>query len=267
MNDIKIVFVDLDGTLKDSNEKISIRHKRIIEKLANIGIPVVFTTGRNVVYTESLSKQFGASSYIIASNGAEIYNYANDKMILESVISKESIKTIFELIKKYNLTFLTNYLNKNYTNKTSLNAGRKVVLSPDEMLDKNISQVIVQFRDVETLNLFENEIIKLKDVKISNENKYPGKKSKNLFFDITNCDVSKGNAVKILCNYLNISLDNVMAIGDSTNDVDMLNLAKVKVAMANASQDLLEVANYTTLSNDEEGVALVLEKLYEELTK
>ena len=76
MKDVKIIFIDLDGTLKDSNQKISIRNKKIFEKLADKGVKVVFTTGRSLQYTMSLSKQFETSSYIISSNGAEIYNYA-----------------------------------------------------------------------------------------------------------------------------------------------------------------------------------------------
>ena len=74
MKSTKIVFVDLDGTLKNNNQKISIRNKEIIEKLFDIGILVVFTTGRQLNYTISLSKQFSASNYVISSNGAEIYN-------------------------------------------------------------------------------------------------------------------------------------------------------------------------------------------------
>ncbi len=265
MNGVKIVFVDLDGTLKDNNEKISIRHKRIIEKLANIGIPVVFTTGRNVAYTVSLSKQYSASNYVISSNGAEIYNYANDNIVYSSLISRENITAVVELIKKYNLFFLSNYLYKNYTNKNSENIGRKVVDSPSLMLDKEIAQFIVQFKDLETLKKFENDFASLKDLRISNRN--TNLNSKNLFFDITNSCVSKGNAIKILCDYLKINKDETMAIGDSNNDIEMLNSVKFKVAMGNASEDLKKIADYVTLSNDNEGVAVVLERLYDELTK
>lgn len=267
MKNIKIIFTDLDGTLKDSNQRISIRHKRIIEKLANIGVPVVFTTGRNIPYTASLSKQFSASSYIISSNGAEIYNYSNENIIYTSVISKNDVKSIGELIKKYNLLFTTNYLNKIYTNKKSVNSGRKIINSIDEVIEENISQIILESDNVEVMKKVETEITNIKDIKISNRTQNFKNNNKNVFFDITNKNVSKGNAIKILCDYLKISLDKSMAIGDSNNDIEMLENARIKIAMNNATEDLKQVANYITLSNDQEGVAIILEHLYDELIK
>ena len=78
MNDVKIVFTDLDSTLTITEGKIDIANKKIFEKLANIGIPVVINTGRAIAYTIPICKQFSTSNYLIASNGAEIYNYLNN---------------------------------------------------------------------------------------------------------------------------------------------------------------------------------------------
>lgn len=267
MKSTKIVFVDLDGTLKNNNQKISIRNKEIIEKLFDIGILVVFTTGRPLNYTISLSKQFSASNYVISSNGAEIYNYFNKKIIYNSIISNEVLIKLNELIKKYNLFFIANCLLKSYTNKDFGDPGKKIINSLEDIFDEKISQLIVESYDIESMKKLKKELINIPDIKISNKSRNPKDSNKILFYDITNKDVSKGNAIKILCDYLKIDINKTMAIGDSDNDIEMLQVSNVKIAMSNATDNLKKVANFVTLSNDQEGVAVVLEQLYDELIR
>ena len=246
MKSTKIVFVDLDGTLKNNNQKISIRNKEIIEKLFDIGILVVFTTGRPLNYTISLSKQFSASNYVISSNGAEIYNYFNKKIIYNSIISNEVLIKLNELIKKYNLFFIANCLLKSYTNKDFGDPGKKIINSLEDIFDEKISQLIVESYDIESMKKFKKELINIPNIKISNKSRNPKDSNKILFYDITNKDVSKGNAIKILCDYLKIDINKTMAIGDSDNDIEMLQVSNVKIAMSNATDNLKKVANFVT---------------------
>ena len=88
-----------------------------------------------------------------------------------------------------------------------------------------------------------------------------------MFYDVTNSDVSKGNAITRLCEHLKIDMSKTMAIGDSGNDIEMFNVCKYKVAMANAEKDLKDIANIETLSNNQDGVSIVLERLYDEIIK
>lgn len=263
MKDVKIIFIDLDGTLKDSNQKISIRNKKIFEKLADKGVKVVFTTGRSLQYTMSLSKQFETSSYIISSNGAEIYNYASGKKVYQSVISKEDLNSLNELIKKYNMYFIANSFLNSYSNKDFGDPGKKRVASLDEV-DADISQLVVESFDLDSMKLFRRDMANLTNLKIANKSKVVDGSGKILFYDITVNDVSKGNAVKTLCHHLDIDLDDAMAIGDDDNDLSMLEAVSVKVAVSNASDNLKSIATVITCSNDEEGVAMVLEKIYNE---
>lgn len=263
MKDVKIIFIDLDGTLKDSNQKISIRNKKIFEKLADKGVKVVFTTGRSLQYTMSLSKQFETSSYIISSNGAEIYNYASRKKVYQSVISKDDLKSLGELIKKYNMYFIANSFLTSYSNKDFGDPGKKRVASLDDVND-DISQLVVESFDLDSMKLFRRDMAALTNLKISNKSKVIDDSGKILFYDITLNDVSKGNAVKTLCHHLEIDLEDAMAIGDDDNDLSMLEAVSVKVAVSNASDNLKSIATVITCSNDEEGVAMVLEKLYNE---
>ena len=101
-------------------------------------------------------------------------------------------------------------------------------------------------------------------LKIANKTKHISE-GKLLYYDIVNGDVSKGTALEILCNHLNINVERAMAIGDADNDIDMLEKVGYRVAVANATDKLKEVANYLTLSNKQNGVETILNELYSNL--
>ena len=263
MNNIRIVFVDLDGTLRDSNGLISDKSKEIINKLKEIDVYVVFTTGRCIPYTVNLAKEVSPSEYLITSNGSEIYNYINDELIYKKVLSKEDIFYLNELIEKYNLRFVANTLRVRYSNRE----GKDRILV-NNILDINdeITQVVLSSQDYLLMKQVKEEINGKDTIKISNDS-ISTSDNKNLFYDITKNDVSKGNAIKKLCEYLNINLDDTMAIGNSINDIEMFDVCKYNVAVENADDDLKSKANIITKSNDEDGVYLILEEVYKEKNK
>lgn len=265
MKDVKIVFTDLDSTLTISEGRIDIKNKKIFENLANIGVPVVINTGRSISYTMPLCKQFSTSNYIISSNGAEIYNFLTKKMIYRSIISKEDLAIIDKLIDKYNLLFIANGIEKRYSNKTDKNIA---TIFSNYLYDINeeIAQVVVQSFDVNVMMEVRKELAEHGNLKIANKTKHI-KEGKLLYYDIVNNDVSKGNATKILCDYLKVDPKKALAIGDSLNDVDMLNAVGYKVAVSNASDEVKKIANIITLSNKQNGVATILNELYNQKTK
>ena len=265
MNNVKIVFTDLDSTLTISEGKIDIQNKKIFEKLADIGIPVVINTGRSIPYIIPICKQFSTSNYVIASNGAEIYNYLTKKVIFRSVILEEDLKIIDDLIRKYDLLFYANGIQRRYTNKTEKSIGT-IFTNYLSDINEEIAQVVIESYDVNVMIKAKQEITARESLKIANKTKHV-EEGKLLYYDIVNSEVSKGTAVIELCEYLNIDPAKAMAIGDSTNDIEMLDAVGYKVAVANASDDLKEKANIITLSNKQNGVATILNELYNQKTK
>ena len=263
MKEVKIVFIDIDGTLRDSNGKISDDTIKSILKLKNEGIQIVLTTGRSLKYTINVSKLYDGGNYIISSNGAEIYNYKSNNMIFSSPISKEDLAFIEEKILIYRLFFIANTEGFRYSNNIKVETGVKQVNSLKD-IDKPINQVVIQSYDAEKMMLFKRDLEDHKSLKISNKTKNPIE-GKYFFYDVTNSNVSKGEAIKKLCEHLNIPLDKTMAIGDSNNDVDMFEVCKYKVAVANADNELKKHSNIETLSNDQDGVKIVLDRLYSEI--
>ena len=260
MKDVKIVFTDLDYTLTISEGKIDIKNKRIFEKLADIGIPVVINTGRFIPYIIPLCKQFSTSNYLIASNGAEIYDYINNKMIYRSIISKENIKYLDEIISKNNLLYTAYGVLKKYTNKSdekhkSYYCDRLININDD------LSQVVLQSYDVNLMISAKRDLIKNNTIKIINKSSKVVEGAL-LYYDIVNSEVSKGDALIRLCNYLKIDPKKAMAIGDSGNDFDMLKAAGYKVAVSNATDEIKQIADVITLSNTQNGVLTILNELY-----
>lgn len=260
MKSIKIVFTDLDYTLTSSEGIIDIKYKRIFEKLSDIGIPVVINTGRSVGYTIPICKQFNASNYLIATNGAEIYNYLTDKTIYRSVISKENIELLNEIIIKNNLLY-TAFAGKNkYTNKDD--EKHKLFYCKNlKDIDDDIVQVVLQSYDVNLMIEAKRALLNNNSLKIINKSSKVVE-GELLYYDVVNSDVSKGNALKVLCDYLNIDPSKAMAIGDALNDLDMLKAAGYKVTVNNAKEELKQIADIVAPANTENGVLTVLNELY-----
>ena len=265
MKNIKIVFIDLDSTLTIKPGKIDIKNKLIFERLGKIGIPIVINTGRPLPYTIPICKQFGTSNYVITSNGAEIYNYLTKKVIYRSELSKDNLIKLDELIKKYNLMYMANGIEKRYTNKSEDNKGFIVSEKLSE-IDDTIAQVVLESYSLDNMKLLRKDLETETNLKIANKTKHI-EENKLLYYDIVNDGVDKGTALEKLCNYLNIETDRAMAIGDSDNDISMLKKAGYKVAVANASENLKKESNMITLSNKQNGVSTILNELFTQISK
>ncbi len=260
MNNVKIVFTDLDSTLTKEPGVVDIKNKEIFEKLKEKGIYVVINTGRPLSYIIPICKKFSTSRFVIASNGAEIYDIEEDKMLFHSLIDKESLKMLDSLIKKYNLFFMANSGKKRYSNKKE---NKYIIMDSLENLS-DVSQVVLESYSSDDMKLLKEDLSKDTSLIIANQTRHVVE-NKLLYVDIVNKNVSKGIALEFLSNYLGISLDDTMGIGDSGNDIEMLKKTYYKVAVENATDELKNVANIITLSNKNNGVYDILDRLYKEL--
>lgn len=187
-----------------------------------------------------------------------------------------------EVLRKETITKLLKYSNDNKY-KIKLNYKDKLVLNtafypeekdkelPIDELEKiieneEIVQCVISNRDINKMHDFKRYLYKqCKEVKIENESKKlknpNAKPSKNYYCDITSKKVSKGNAVKRICEYLKIKPEEIITIGDGENDISMFEITPNSIAMGNSSKQVKEKAKYETKSNDENGVAKVLNRI------
>lgn len=267
---IKAVFIDIDDTLINSKRKITDRTKNIIENCIEKGIKIILTSGRARLDTLRYQKEVGASPYIISSNGAEIYDIENENEIYSQPISKDIVNKLLIYAQKHDCKITLNYGGEMAMNLFYFEDEKdkqRTIKELEEIIEKEkIIQCVISNREIEKLKEFkiylQNE---LPEIKIQNESKRLKnpeiQPSHNYYCDIASKDISKGKAVKNLYQYLKLKKEEIIVIGDGENDISMFAETNNSVAMGNATKEVKKMAKYITNTNDEDGVAEVLEKI------
>lgn len=270
----KLIAIDMDGTLLNSKNNVSNRTKKAIIKAKEKGVHVVLSTGRILKSAIYYSQKLGLKNPIVASNGGIIVD-ENSNLIYKKPLDKQSIKKIADMADEDDVYF-------HLYDETKFYSSRKVQefldfyrqddekTSIDFQLFKHIDEII----NTENLNIykflfidenkrklqnFREKISTISDISISSS------WSNNV--EAMALNVSKGEALSKLSEILNIKLKDIITIGDSENDLSMLNISGLSVAMGNASHKIKEKADYITDTNDNDGVAKAIEKFILESDK
>ena len=267
---IKAVFIDIDGTLLNSKREISINVKNQIKRCINKNVKIILVSGRSRLDTSNIQKEVQASPFIISSNGAEIYDIENEKVIYSSNVDKETLRNLLEYSVKKELKISFNYDDKLIMNRIIFEDEKNKVRSIEEIEDviysKDVVQCAISDTDFEKMKKA-REYLKetFKKIKIANESKRfedeNYRPSKNYFCDITSKITTKGNAVKKMIEFWGFNTDEIAVIGDGKNDISMFKLTPNSIAMENSIDDLKSIASFVTGSNDEDGVAKALNKI------
>lgn len=266
---IKAVFIDIDDTLANSKMQVSMRNKDAIKNCIEKGIKIILTSGRSRKEVLEFQKQVGSSPYIISSNGASAYDIKNGIDIYKETIDNKIVNKLLNYSVKNDYRIRMDYKEKLVMNKAIYPDERDKVRTFEELEqiveNEEIVQCSLSDQNLENAKQIKEYIIKIPRVKIINESKRLNnpelKPSSNYYCDITSTLVSKGEAVEAVCNYFKIGKDEIITIGDGENDISMFNKTSNSIAMGNALQNIKEKANYITSTNDEDGVAKVLEDL------
>ena len=264
LSNIKIIFIDIDGTLVNSKKEVTKKTKESIKRVVEKGIKVVINSGRDVIHSIEKSKESNASNIVIATNGGEIFDYEEDKIIFEDDFNYKKVIEIWNycIFHKLGLVLKTNsYV---YYNKYSLmKKGKKYKLLNDisECKDHNVSQFLIMSNEYQKIENADKYVTSKKLFVTSFSSSYFENKISNYYsIDVNNTNVSKGTGINYLLNYLNIKKEESLCFGDFYNDKDMFKSCNIKVAMGNSVDELKEKADFITKSNDEDGVAYFLDK-------
>lgn len=268
----KLVCIDMDGTLLNSRKEISENTRLTLQRAHALGIKIVIATGRIFSNAAFYSNLVGVQSPVIASNGSFVREKDVDKVIYKCAIdSKKSIE-IMNLCKKYKtkVNFYTPYgafcssklfffIMKNFIQKKVSEPIFVKYFNSERGLCKNILEnegnIIkceIVHREANIINRLREALAEIEDIEIASSS------SRNI--EITKKGVSKGKAVEKLAEYYGIKREEIIAIGDSENDISMIEFAGLGVAMGNALDKIKAKADYVTDTNNNEGVAKVIEK-------
>lgn len=261
---MKMIFADMDGTLCDENGKVNDKTIHSIQEVIRNGYMFVVATGRSI---DRIIPSFFQTplSYIIALNGSQIYDVENKKLLFENAIKYSSCKMIYEEAKKYQLEIFLDVGLTRYSN--TINSDREKLDDSvfSSFTDKKISQFVLS-GNYQSLMEIKKVIETFSDVTVINQSKdllYQDNtySTKHSFLDIVSSSTSKGNSITWLLNYLNVSKDHTIALGDGINDLSMFDSVSIKVAMGNSESYLKEKADVITLSNSENGASYYLDSL------
>ncbi|MBN2540598.1 MAG: HAD family phosphatase [Bacilli bacterium] len=256
-----MIIADLDGTLI-KNSHVSEETMRAIKRLQEDGYVFTVATGRHVTAATSLIDQLQIEFPVLCSNGAYVGVPSKNKIIKEICIDETSVLDAVDMINRFGSDFLL-YTTKRIvaTKQAKEKLESRIGSIPAHVIDLNeipdfISEGIVKLLIIETdPSKFQQMYRHFKDNKelsIVSSNKD--------FLDIGSQHSSKGNGLKELCKYLGIGLDEVIAVGDQENDISMLQVAGVGIAMGNASDTVKQAANFVTKSIDENGFSVAVER-------
>lgn len=262
ISDVKLIFIDIDGTLINSEGMVSRRTKKALSRVRDKDINCIITSGRPNSHTKEFALSSNASAVSISCNGALVYDNQNNEVIFKSVLAKKHLNKVWNICEDNGISCLFNTLNCRYANKhTKFKENVIFIDNIDEIKDEEIFQAVIVSTSLDGINDVNNYVTNNADIKISNASKsfYDQTESNYYFIDIVNIDVDKGTAVMKLQDYFKMGFNNSMCFGDSLNDIPMFKKCKYSVAMKNARSELFKYNSYITLSNDEDGVADFIE--------
>lgn len=271
----KIVMIDLDGTLLDDNKNVSKKNIEMINKVyKEKGVIFVIATGKNINDITYITNAIGEpiNQYIIASNGAVIKDNVRDEYILKKYLTDEEVITIIDTYKKYNCIGLIQ-TEQGPVIEDKLAAEVENVTYAEKLkeyvLENKISNIalITPMGKEEDLELLKNELESKFDTLASTAvcdftHTNNGKTYSCKYIDVMKEGSTKANAIKTLIDYLNISKEEVIAIGDGGNDIPMFEIAGLKIGMGNASDYVKSKVDYITDTNNNDGVAKALEHVF-----
>ena len=324
MDNVEAIFIDIEGTLRGSNKKISSETKEILNLLKKI--PVILTTGLPRFISRKIAEEANASNYLISSNGADIYDLKNNLIVDNRVIDNEIVEYIYELCcKKFNIILgVGDYELSNNTNEYSVFAKKlgdikslpNISILQIHISQKKINDEIFELCDeyyekinlnileylknnlynhlyskleninykIEKLSKDEIKIIlrcirffELKQLKDSILERYENKihignecadfdnlslNEETPWFSLNNINASKGTAIKQMCEYLNININNTIGIGNDYNDLSMINAVGVFVCPT-TSRNFIKNKCIDVYDDGNEGLEKVLRKVYE----
>lgn len=238
-----IIAIDSDGTLRKTDGTISEFTKMVIKKQIEKENVVVICTARPRYHTQKISNEVGANNFIISSNGSEIYDVQKKKVIWAKYIDKKSCKLLYDYAILNNIRIMYVLENTEYVTQFTRNDNQVLLTEDnfDEVINNKVKQVMVIGKEKDKINMFK-EIVqneyKMNILDSSKEN------SEENWFSVVSNEASKGIAVLKLSKYINVSKENIIAIGNDNNDISMFKVAKISAAVSNSTKKALENAKY-----------------------
>lgn len=263
--EIRLVISDIDGTILDDTHKLDSELGRQVEGLKNKGIPFVLASARSPKGIIPLAKQLGITDDPIASyNGALIMKKDPEKGYLPMFnhsLDKSEVQVMLEAVKHHFPRISINLYSSQdwYIEHLDKWSQKEAAITKEVPIQADFSRIITDKESPIHKLLLIGEAEEVKEllnfcqtIGLKNSAFYLSQEN---YLEVTHQTVSKECALLEIASYFRIPLENVMAIGDNYNDIPMLSLAGLGVAMGNAPEEVKAMANVVTTTNNQKGAS------------
>lgn len=263
----KLLALDIDGTLTNSQKMITPKTKAALMDAQKKGLRLILASGRPTEGVLPLAKELEMEKYggfILSYNGARVIDLSSGKIVYEKTLDPDIIPVIGELAHKYHIGVLT-YVD-----------GCVITETPEDPYIQTEARINkLPLRKVENFAAAVTE--KEPKCLMTGDGDYMGKiepeiaaalgnlsvyRSEAFFIEIMPENIDKAVSLGKLCEYVGATREELAACGDGYNDMPMIRYAGLGIAMANAKEPVREAADVITLSNDEDGIAYALEQYF-----
>ena len=264
----KLLVLDVDGTLLNDEREISKRTLAALLKVQQMGVRIVLASGRPTYGLMPLAKTLELGNYegfVLSYNGCQIIKAQNGEILFERRINPEMLpylekkarKNGFAIFTYHNDTLITDSPDNEYIKNEALLNNLKII-KEDEF------STAIDFAPCKCMLVSDKEEA-LIELEQHWEKRLAGTldafRSEPYFLEVVPCGVNKANTLGALLEHLEVTREEAIAVGDGVCDVTMLQLAGMGVAMGHSQDSVKVCADYVTASNEEDGVALAVEKL------
>ena len=264
----KLLVLDVDGTLLNDEREISKRTLAALLKVQQMGVRIVLASGRPTYGLMPLAKTLELGNYggfVLSYNGCQIIKAQNGEILFERRINPEMLpylekkarKNGFAIFTYHDDTLITDSPDNEYIKNEALLNNLKIIRE-DEF------STAIDFAPCKCMLVSDKEKA-LIGLEQHWEKRLAGTldafRSEPYFLEVVPCGVNKANTLGALLEHLGVTREEVIAVGDGVCDVTMLQLAGMEVAMGHSQDSVKVCADYVTASNEEDGVALAVEKL------
>jgi 5-amino-6-(5-phospho-D-ribitylamino)uracil phosphatase len=238
--DIKLIALDMDGTLLNAEHKVSEANREAIRRAEAKGVKVVLSTGRSLATCKEYAVSLQLSSYLVTVNGAEVWG-PDGELVARNPVSIPLMKWMHDLSIEHKTKFWAISTNGVFREKMPDDFDQREWLKfgfdiPNDEIRAAILVLLKEKGELEVSNSSPTNI------------------------EVNSVGINKAAALNQVCDLLSIKMENVMAVGDSLNDILMIKEAGLGIAMGNAQDIVKEAADWVTAPNTEDGVAKAIQE-------
>lgn len=271
---IRLVAMDIDGTILGKNKTLSERTKKVFERAAAIGVHLVAASGRAAEAIPKEIVNLRGVEYVISSNGSSIFRISDGKRIYGRDLTEEQMDKLLDFYSGYSCPMEVFIQGRPYTSQDYYNEPEKFGAGSSEaeyvrttrhpVKDIRVFSELYK-KEIEGVNfiVYNQEVKKEMRSRLESFEELYVTSSAPRYIEISHGDVCKRNALIHLAEYLEIHQKNIAAFGDGENDLEMIEYAGIGAAMENGTDLLKAAADMIAPSCEEDGVARALEELLE----